>query len=196
VKDILRTEASITALVNNAEMGTPSGFLDTDVHTVSQMIDLNVTALVHLTYAALPGFIKRGGGAIVNIASVVAIAPELVNAVYGGTKAFVLAFSRALQKEFSRSNVRIQVVLPGAMATDPGETAGSSVGQRPAQVVIQPDEMVDAALDAFDQGELITIPSLPDVADWEAHEMARQNLILKLLRSSAAASFPTVSSVR
>ena len=78
------------------------------------MIDLNVTALVHLTYAALPAFIKRGGGAIVNVASIVGIAPELLNGVYGGPKAFVLAFSRALHKEFAdghtvfRSFCRVQ----------------------------------------------------------------------------------------
>ncbi|HEY4051290.1 MAG TPA: SDR family NAD(P)-dependent oxidoreductase [Acidobacteriaceae bacterium] len=63
------------------------------------MIDLNVTALMRLTYTALPGFLKRGGGAIINIASVVGIVPEFLNGVYGGTKAFVLAFSRSLHKE-------------------------------------------------------------------------------------------------
>jgi uncharacterized protein len=196
VEQILRNDASITALVNNAGMGVPTGMLDADVEALDQMVDLNVTALVHLTYAALPGFIKRGGGAIVNIGSIVGIAPELLNGVYGGTKAFVLAFSRALQKEYAESNIRIQVVLPGAIATDFWEAAGSSVEQLPSEIVMPADEMVDAALAGFDQGELITIPSLPDIADWDAYEAARQNLIPNLSRSSPAARYRSAASVR
>ena len=152
------------------------------------MIDLNVTALVHLTYAALPAFIKRGGGAIV-IASIVGIAPELLNGVYGGPKAFVLAFSRALHKEFADLHIRVQVVLPGATATDFWETAGTPLDRVPTEMVMRADEIVDAALAGFDEGELITIPSLPDIADWEAYETARQNLIPKLSRSSPAARY-------
>jgi short-subunit dehydrogenase len=196
VEEILRTDASITALVNNAGVGAPTGLLDADVQGLDQMIDLNVTALVHLTCAALPAFIKRGGGAIVNIASIVGIAPELLNGVYGGTKAFVLAFSRALQKEFAETNVRIQVVLPGAIATDFWETAGTPLERLSSEMVMQADEMVDAALAGFDQGELITIPSLPDIADWEAYEKARQNLIPKLSRSSPAARYRSGAFVR
>ncbi len=59
----------------------------------------------------------RGGGTIINIASVVAIAPEVLNGVYGGSKAFVLAFSQSLQHELSDKNIRVQAVLPGATAT-------------------------------------------------------------------------------
>jgi uncharacterized protein len=189
VERILRADASITALVNNAGIGVPTGLLDADIDALDQMIDLNVTALVHLTYAALPGFMRRGGGAIVNIASIVGIAPELLNGVYGGTMAFVLAFSRSLQKEFADHNVRVQVVLPGATATDYWETSGTPLERLPSEIVMQADEMVDAALAGFDQGELITIPSLPDIADWDAYETARQNLIPKLSRSSPAARY-------
>jgi uncharacterized protein len=196
VEQILRTDASITALVNNAGMDAPTGLLDADVQAIDQMIDLNVTALVRLTYAVLPAFIKRGGGAIVNIASIVGIAPELLNGVYGGTKAFVLAFSRGLQKEFAETNVRVQVVLPGAIATDFWETAGTPLERLPSEMVMQADEMVDAALAGFDQGELITIPSLPDIADWEAYETARLNLIPKLSRSAPAARYRSGASVR
>jgi short-subunit dehydrogenase len=90
VEEVLRNDASITALVNNAGVGAPTPFLDAEVERLERMIELNVTALVRLTYAALPGFLKRGGGAIINIASVLGIVPELLSGVYGGTKAFVL----------------------------------------------------------------------------------------------------------
>ena len=189
VEDILRSEASITALVNNAGVGAPTPFLDAEVDRLEGMIDLNVTALVRLTYAVLPGFLKREGGAIINVASVLGIVPELLNGVYGGTKAFVIAFSRSLQKEFAAKNIRIQVVLPGATATDFWEIADTPLQQVPREMVMNADEMVDAALAGFDQGEFITIPSLPDLADWEAYEAARQKLIPKLSLSSPAARY-------
>ena len=153
------------------------------------MIDLNVTALVRLTYAALPGLVKRGGGAIINIASVLGIVPELLNGVYGGTKAFVIAFSRSLHKEFREKNIRVQVVLPGATSTGFWGIAGTPLQQVPREMVVNAGEMVDAALAGFDHGEFITIPSLPDVADWEAYEAARQKLIPNLSRSSPAARY-------
>ena len=77
------------------------------------MITLNVTALTRLTYAAAPAFVARGAGTIINIASVVGIAPERLNGVYGATKAFVLALSHSLQHELADKGVRVQAVLPG-----------------------------------------------------------------------------------
>jgi short-subunit dehydrogenase len=62
--------------------------------------------------------VARGRGAIINIASVVAISPETLNGVYGASKAFVLAFSQSLQHELTDKGVRVQAVLPGATATD------------------------------------------------------------------------------
>ena len=125
----LREDASITLLVNNAGIGTHTPLLDSDVDAMTRMIDLNVTALTRLTYAAVPGFVSRGKGAIINIASIVGIAPEILNGVYGGTKAFVLAFSRSLHHELASKGVKVQAVLPGATATDFWETGGLPLEQ-------------------------------------------------------------------
>jgi len=189
VERILRNDASITALVNNAGVGAPAPFLDADIDRLAQMVELNVTALVRLSYAVLPPFLNRGSGSIINVASVVGIVPEILNGVYGGTKAFVIAFSRSLHKEFGPRGIRIQAILPGATATDFWDIAGTPLDQVPREMVMRVDEMVDAALAGFDQGELITIPSLPDVADWETYEAARQNLIPKLSLSLPAARY-------
>lgn len=186
VETLLRTDASITLLVNNAGIGTAAPLLASDVDKMDEMISLNVGALTRLTYAAVPGFVARGGGAIINIASIVGIAPELLNGVYGGTKAFVLAFSQSLHKELAEKNVRIQAVAPGAIATDFWDIAGVPISNLPSTMVMKTDEMVDAALAGFDQGELVTIPSLPDVADWKAYENARQKLMPNLSLSAAA----------
>ena len=96
------------------------------------MIDLNVTALTRLTYAAAPAFVGRGGGTIINVSSAVAIAPEMLNGVYGATKAFVLALSLSLHQELADKNVRIQAVLPGATATNFWDAAGGSLEQLPS----------------------------------------------------------------
>ena len=189
VEHVLRTNESITALVNNAGIGAPTPFLDAKVDSLEGMIDLNVTALVRLTYAALPGLLQRGGGAIINIASVLGIVPEFLSGVYGGTKAFVIAFSRSLHNEFAQKDIRVQVVLPGATATNFWDIAGTPLQQVRREMVMNADEMVDAAFAGFDLGEFITIPSLPDVADWEAFEAARQRLVPNLSLSSAAARY-------
>ena len=193
VEQLLRNDANITVLVNNAGVGGPTPLLDADSDRLERMVDLNVTALVRLSHAVLPAFLNRGGGAIVNVASVVGIVPEILNGVYGGTKAFVIAFSRSLHKEFGGRGIRIHVILPGATATDFWDIAGTPLEQVAREMVMMADEMVDAALAGFDQGELITIPSLPDVTDWETYEAARQNLIPKLSLSRPAARYRVVA---
>jgi short-subunit dehydrogenase len=142
-----------------------------------------------LTYAAVPAFVNRGGGTIVNIASIVAIGPERLNGVYGGTKAFVLAFSQSLRHELANSGVRVQVVLPGATATNFWDTAGRPIEQLPAQIVMSTEDLVDAALDGLDQGEFATIPALPDAAQWQAYEDARQAMQPNLSRAKPAARY-------
>ena len=186
VEQLLRDDANITLLVNNAGVGAAAPLLDSDVDRMDDMITLNVRALTRLTYAVVPRFVARGGGTIINIASTAGVAPETLNGVYGGTKAFVLAFSQSLHKELADKNVRIQAVLPGATATDFWGTAGLPVEHLPGEIVMRADEMVDAALAGFDQGELITIPSLPEAADWQAYEAARQKLMPNLSRNVPA----------
>ncbi|MDT4878310.1 hypothetical protein FQZ97_1139000 [compost metagenome] len=109
--------------------------------------------------------------------------------MYGGSKAFVLAFSRSLHKELHELNVRVQAVLPGATATDFWAAAGTPVEYLPSAIVMQADAMVDAALAGFDQGEFITIPALPDIADLEAYEAARQKLMPNLSLNAPAARY-------
>jgi uncharacterized protein len=137
---------------------------------MEDMITLNVTALTRLTYAVAPGFVARGAGTIINIASIVGVAPELLNGVYGGTKAFVVAFSQSLRHELAEKGVRVQVVLPGATATEFWNVAGLPVENLSKDQVMSAEEMVDASLVGLSQGEFVTIPALPNNADWEVFE--------------------------
>lgn len=196
VEQLLRSDSRISLLVNNAGVGATAPLLDSDVEQMTRMIELNVTALTRLTYAAVPGFVARQGGTIINIASIVGIAPELLNGVYGGSKAFVLAFSQALQHELKDSKLRIQVVLPGAIATDFWEGAGIPVDHLPGAIVMQAQDLVDAALAGLDQGESITLPSLPEMADWQAYQAARQQLLPNLSRQVPAPRYRLTGAAR
>ena len=189
VEDILKTNAGISLLVNNAGVGATAPLVATDVDKMEDMISLNVTALTRLTYAAVPGFVSRGNGTIINIASIVAIAPEVLNGVYGGSKAFVLAFSHSLVHELADKGIRVQAVLPGATATEFWDVAGTPVHQLPAQIVMSASDLVDAALAGLDLGETVTIPSLPDKAEWDRHETTRLAMTNKLSSAIPAARY-------
>jgi short-subunit dehydrogenase len=155
------------------------------------MIALNVDALMRLTYAVVPGFVARRSGTIINIASIVAVAPEILNGVYGGSKAFVLAFSQSLRHELADKGVRVQVVLPGATATEFWDAMGKSVDELPQEIVMSTDDLVDAALVGYDQGEFVTVPALPQVEQWNAYEGARQALMPNLSRATPADRYAT-----
>lgn len=180
VEKILREDASITMLVNNAGVGAIKPLLDTSVDDVEALIDLNVTALARLTYAAAPAFVARGTGTIVNVSSVVGIAPEMLNGVYGASKAFVTALTQSLQHELAGKGLRIQAVLPAATATDFWAIAGKPVEQLPQHIVMQAGDLVDAALVGLDRGETVTIPVLQDGEIWDAYEASRRAMASKL----------------
>ncbi|HEV3430749.1 MAG TPA: SDR family oxidoreductase, partial [Paraburkholderia sp.] len=185
----LKEDASITLLVNNAGVGTHTPLLESDVDAMSRLIDLNVGALTRLTYAAVPGFVARGNGAIINIASIVAISPETLNGVYGGSKAFVLAFSQSLHHELADKGVQVQAVLPGATATDFWQTGGLPVEHLPQEIVMSARDLVDAALKGFERGELVTIPPLHAGEEWDAYEAARRTMVPHLSSRTPASRY-------
>ncbi|HEY5802852.1 MAG TPA: SDR family oxidoreductase [Lysobacter sp.] len=189
VEATLANDASITVLVNNAGVGATAPLLQSDVGDMDKMITLNVNVLTRLAYVAAPAFVARGRGTIINIASVVALAPELLNGVYGGSKAFVLAFSQSLQHELADKGVRVQAVLPGATATEFWGVAGTPIEHLPTEIVMSVEDLVDAALAGLELGEKVTIPALPDVAQWTTFEEARRALGPGLSRSAPASRY-------
>ncbi|MFA5956407.1 SDR family NAD(P)-dependent oxidoreductase [Hyphomicrobium sp.] len=186
VEAVLKENPAITMLVNNAGFGSAVPLLQSDIGKMVEMIDLNVTALTRLTYAVAPAFVSRGKGTIINISSIVGVAPELLNGVYGGSKAYVLAFSQSLQHELADKGVRIQAVLPGATATEFWDIAGLPHSNLPASWVMSAEAMVDASLVGLDSGEIVTIPALQDGNDWTKYEADRKVLSGKLSNVSPA----------
>ncbi len=195
VEERLRGDERITMLVNNAGAAAKSRiFAEADLDELEDLIQLNAVAVMRLAGAAVSAFVKRGGGTIVNVGSVTALSPETFNGTYSGTKAFVLNLSLAINTEVGDKGVRVQAVLPGATRTPIWERAGLDVESLPPEIVMDVEEMVDAALVGLDRGELVTIPSLPDAADWEAFTAARMKLGPNLSRQHAAARYTPAGS--
>ena len=187
----LRDDAGIDVLVNNAGVGIEGPLVGADPDRLDVMIALNVGAVTRLAIAAATAFAARRRGLIVNIGSVLALAPERFNSSYSGTKAYVLNLSQGLHAELQPFGVRVQAVLPGATRTELWERAGIAIDSLPDAMLMGVDEMVDAALAGLDQGELVTIPSLPRLADWHAFDAARQHLGPHLSLKHAAPRYTT-----
>lgn len=186
IEERLRTDNNITLLLNNAGLGATSKLADSNLDELEMMISLNVTTLTRLSGAVVPSFVNRGKGAIINIASIVALAPEMLNGAYSGSKAYVVNFTQSMHHELNDKGIQVQAVLPGAIDTPFWDKSGLPVHHLPSQIVMTPENLVDAALAGLDSGELITIPSLPDVKEWEAFNAARLVLAPNLSHTTPA----------
>ena len=157
--------------------------------SVAQLVALNTTALVRLASAIAPRLAKAGAGAIINIGSVVGLAPEFGMSVYGATKAFVLFLSQGLSLELSPQGVYVQAVLPAATRTEIWDRAGIDINT--LSEVMEVADLVDAALVGFDRREPVTIPPLQEGERWDALQTARQGLLSQIRQSVVAPRYLT-----
>jgi short-subunit dehydrogenase len=189
--DVARVERRLAAgdvslLINNAGMSLNGSLLENGPIEFGRIIALNVTAPTRLASAAAKAFVAKGEGAIVNIASVLALVPEMFDGIYSGTKAFMLNLSQAMAGQLADKGVYTQAVLPGATRTEIWERSGKDVDAFPADMVMDVDDLVDAALVGFDRRESITIPPLADEGEWDAFQQARRVMAPKLSKRAVA----------
>ncbi|MFL5253687.1 MAG: SDR family NAD(P)-dependent oxidoreductase [Rhodopila sp.] len=182
----LREDGSIGILVNNAGAAS-GGFADADADALQRLIALNITSVTRLTKAVVPRFLAEGGGSIINLTSVLAVAPELMPGIYPATKAFVLTLSQSLQSELGPRGIYVQAVLPAATRTEIWERSGMNPDAIP--VMMDVGELVDAALVGFDRRETITIPPLPDEGQWARFDAARQAMLPNFRQAHPAARY-------
>ncbi|HBQ80396.1 MAG TPA: SDR family oxidoreductase [Erwinia persicina] len=185
----LRDDARIGTLINNAGVAQSGAFSEQTAASVDSLIALNITALTRLSAAVTPRFLQAGEGAIVNISSVVGLAPEFLMSVYGATKAFVLFLSQGMSLELAPKGIYVQAVLPAGTYTEIWARAGIDISNAPAMMEV--GEMVDAALAGFDRRELVTIPPLHNAARWDTLDGARQALLSDIKQDEAAARYKT-----
>jgi short-subunit dehydrogenase len=191
VETRLRDDDSIGILVNNAGTAIGGTFIDQSTDDMARLVALNSTALVRLASAIAPRLVKKGEGAIVNIGSVVGLAPEFGMTVYGATKAFVLFLSQGLSLELGPKGVYVQAVLPATTRTEIWDHIGADVNA--LNNVMEVGDLVDAALVGFDRREPVTIPPLPDAGQWEAFEAARKTMLANFGNALPAERYRTVA---
>ncbi len=184
VENRLRNDARIGILVNNAGAALSGHFVDQSTDSMAQLVALNTTALVRLASAIAPRLAKAGDGAIINIGSVVGLAPEFGMTVYGATKAFVLFLSQGLSLELSPQGVYVQAVLPAATRTEIWDRSGVDINT--LSEIMEVGDLVDAALVGFDRREPVTIPPLHEAQRWDDLQSARQGLLGQIRQSAVA----------
>ncbi|MBD9482495.1 SDR family oxidoreductase [Pseudomonas sp. PDM14] len=187
----LSDDARIGILINNAGIGQSGSFIDQAAGAIDRLIALNILALTRLSNAIAPRLVKTGEGAIVNIGSVVGLAPEFGMSIYGATKAFVLFLSQGLHLELSPKGVYVQAVLPAATRTEIWARSGNDLNSLPAMMEV--DELVDAALIGFDRRELVTMPALQAAERWDAYDSLRKGLLAEIRQDRVAARYHNVN---
>lgn len=187
----LREDDRIGILINNAGLAQSGGFPEQHAGSIDRLVSLNVTAVTRLAAAIAPRLAQAGEGAIVNLGSVVGLAPEFGMSVYGATKAYVLFLSQGMSLELGAKGVYVQAVLPAATRTEIWERAGIDIDTLPE--VMDVDELVDAALVGFDRREPVTIPPLHVAERWSALDGARLALLSDIRQARAAERYRTPS---
>jgi short-subunit dehydrogenase len=160
VEEKLGRSRRLELLVNDAGLGDFAPFIESDRERESAEIRLNVLAVVRLCHAALPGMVRRGSGAVINVSSTAAFAPCPGFATYGATKAFLNSFTEALDVELAGSGVRVQALCPGLTHTEIFEHAGADTSSLPELLWMEADEVAEASLDALVGGPVLFVPGL------------------------------------
>jgi hypothetical protein len=124
VRDVEGAGRDVAVLVNNAGLGSCGPFADAELGRELAIVQVNVTALVHLTGLVVPGMVRRRAGRILNVASTAAFQPGPLMATYYASKAFVLSFSEALDAELAGSGVTVTCLCPGPTRTEFQQRAG------------------------------------------------------------------------
>jgi short-subunit dehydrogenase len=148
----------IDYLINNAGFGDFGLFTETKWEKQESMINLNITALTHLAWLFIPGMIKRGGGKILNVASLAAFTPGPTMSVYFASKAYVLSFSEALNNELKDKGITVTALCPGSVKTKFHEVALGDPALVREREMMSAREAAEAGYNAMMSGKSVVIP--------------------------------------
>jgi short-subunit dehydrogenase len=192
VEERIKTTANLAMLVNNAGFSGYMPFVELDPDRAEKLIRLQVVAPTRLTRAALPGMIARGGGAIINIssllafsASVPAAAPLPKRVTYAATKAYLNAFTTLLHGELQGTGVRMQVLCPGVVDTEFHSQADLARHASGGVRALKPDAVVETSLAGLRLGEVICAPTLDDPALIAHYQESERAVLQSSVRAGA-----------
>ncbi len=174
---------AIDALVNNAGFGLAGEFAKTDLTAELEMIQVNVTALTHLTKLVLPPMVERKRGAILNVASTASFQPGPLMAVYYATKAYVLYFSEAIADELRDTGVTVTALCPGPTGTGFASAANMEASRlfkmtRPARS----SDVARAGYEAMKRGARVVVPGMKNKLLTQSVRMSPRRLVTAIVR--------------
>jgi short-subunit dehydrogenase len=154
---VQRLATGVRVLVNNAGFGTSGEFWATDPALLQRQLDVNVTAVMHLTRAALPPMLDAGAGSVINIASVAGLLSGR-GSTYSASKAWVVFFSEGLANGLDGTGVGVHAVCPGFVRTEFHQRAGIEMASIPGPMWLTVDDVVSESLADIAKGKVVSIP--------------------------------------
>ena len=182
-RELAERGLAIDILVNNAGFGVYGPFAETPIEKELEMIQVNVTALTHLTKLLLPGMTQRRRGRILNVASTASFQPGPLMAVYYATKAYVLSFTEALANELAGSGVTVTALCPGPTVTEFQKEAGLEMTRLfRSPLVMQAPEVARAGYEGMLRGKRIVIPGAGNRVLVQALRVSPRRLVTAIAR--------------
>jgi uncharacterized protein len=171
-----RLAAGVRVLVNNAGFGTAGEFWTADPALLQSQLDVNVTAVMQLTRAALPAMLEAGAGTVINVASVAGLVPGR-GSTYSASKAWVISFTDGLAGGLRGTGVSVHAVCPGFVHTEFHARAGIEMAKLPSFLWLEVDDVVSESLADIAGGKVISVPSIKYKAIVAAGRMIPRNVL-------------------
>jgi short-subunit dehydrogenase len=188
----IREAEGLSVLVNNAGFGGYGKFAEVEPDQLEDQIRVQSIVVARLTRAALPAMIAQGRGTVINVSSRLAFSATLAGprlpdrAVYAATKSFINVLTRILATELAGTGVRVQALCPGLVRTEFHSRMGLDPTRFPPELVMSPEDLVEASLRGLALGEVVCIPGLGDPALLAAVEAAERELFERSNTGTAA----------
>jgi NAD(P)-dependent dehydrogenase (short-subunit alcohol dehydrogenase family) len=179
----------IDVLVNNAGFGAQGQFAALPLERQLDMVQVNVTAVTHLTRLFLPSMIERGHGGILNVASTAAFQPGPGMAVYYASKAFVLSLSEAVAEELAGTGVTVTALCPGPTDTNFAEAANAKFTRLFKKSAMSPEAVARMGHSAFRKGHVVAIAGMRNQLLALAVRVAPRAIVRKIAKRLNQASY-------
>jgi short-subunit dehydrogenase len=171
-----RLAAGVRVLVNNAGFGTSGEFWTADLQVLQSQLDVNVTAVMQLTHAALPPMLAATEGTVINVASVAGLLPGR-GSTYSASKAWVIAFSEGLANGLGGTGVGVHALCPGFVHTEFHARAGIDMAKTPSFLWLEVDDVVGECMADVAKGRVVIVPGLQYKALTAGGRVVPRNLV-------------------